>query len=339
MDAWPSEIEHMLWQAKVADEGGFDSIWLTEHHFSHWSSASAPSVILTQMAAITKRVRVGYGIALVPFHQPVDLVSQMLWVDQFSKGRLNVGLGRGHVALEAAAFGSTEETNRRSFEEAMEIIVPALEGRPVPKLDGQIWKVPNLEISPGPYQKPRPPLYIVTTSDASMRYAVKWRAHPILGIDAPADLKRQLDRFRELCVEEGLAEEETERLAAKAKCTRKIVVSRSREEANEESLRSLAELHQAYLRGLRAPDDPALWGPWKPVTAADFSKETAAPMRGGNRAHVICGTPDDAVEQIRALEAETGIHYISTAVSSPGIDRAFCERAVTLLVEEVLPRV
>ncbi|GIW06830.1 MAG: hypothetical protein KatS3mg060_1635 [Dehalococcoidia bacterium] len=317
-DAWPSEIEHLMWQVRLADEGGLDSVWLTEHHFSHWSSASAPSVILTHMAAITSRIRIGYGVALVPFHHPVHLVSEMLWVDQLSRGRLNIGLGRGHVALEAAAFGAREETSRQSFEEAMAVLIPALEGRPVPKLDGQIWKIPYLEISPGPYQKPRPPLYIVATSEHSLRWCARWRAHPIFGIDHATALKRQLDRFRAICAEEGISEEETERLARKAKATRKIIVSHSRAEAEEESLRSLAELHQAYLRGLRHPDDPALWGPWSPVSAADFYRNTEAPMRGAERHHVICGTPDDVVEQLRQFEADSGIHYISTAVSLAG---------------------
>ncbi|MFN8532484.1 MAG: LLM class flavin-dependent oxidoreductase [Dehalococcoidia bacterium] len=338
-DAWPSEIEHLMWQARIADEGGFDSVWLTEHHFSHWSSASAPSVILTNMAAITRRVRIGYGVALVPFHHPVHLVSEMLWVDQLSRGRLNVGLGRGHVALEAAAFGANPDTSRRSFEEAMEVIVPALEGRPTPKIDGEVWKIPSLEITPGPFQKPRPPIYIVATSDHSLRYSARWRAHPIFGIDSAAGLKRQMDRFREIAAEGGLGETETDHLLSNAKATRKLIVSPSRAEAEEESLRSLAELHQAYLRGLHQPGDPSLWGPWRPVTAQAFYEESAAPMRGGERHHVFCGTPDDVVEQIRAFEDETGIHLISTAVSSPGIDRAFCERNLRLLIDEVLPRV
>lgn len=337
LDDWHSEIEHLMWQARMADVGGFENLWLTEHHFSHHSSASAPSVILAYMASITRRIGLAYGIALLPMHHPVLLAEEMMWVDHLSNGRLRVGVGRGHTNIEFAAFGVTRETERDSFVEALTIITTALRGEPV-EFHGKVWKTPFLYITPGPYQRPSPPLHMVTTSEWSMRQAVAFQAAPILGIDASPVLKQQLDTFRSLCAEAGLPEETIERLTGQAKCTRKISVSDSRAEAEEEVYRGMAEADEAWFRYSKPVEDRSFFDPWTPATADAFRAGWKSATPGKDLAHIICGTPDDVVDALRALEEETGIRHVSTSVSNHGMRRSFAEKQMKLLIEQVIPR-
>ncbi|MFN8534975.1 MAG: LLM class flavin-dependent oxidoreductase [Dehalococcoidia bacterium] len=338
LEGWDREIDHLMWQARMADVGGFENIWLTEHHFSHHSSASSPSVVLAYMASITQRVGLAYGIALLPMRNPILMAEEMLWVDQLSKGRLSVGVGRGHTAIEFAAFGVTAETERDSFVEALSIVSTALRGEPV-EFSGKVWKTPFLYLTPGPFQKDGPPIHLVTTSEWSMRQAVAFRAAPILGIDAPAEIKQQLDAFRSFCTEGGLPEQTIDDLVSRAKCTRRISVSDSRAEAEEEIYRGMAEADEAWFRFSKPVDDRSFFDPWVPATADNFRDGFKSSTPGKDLAHVIHGTPDDVVEQIRALEVQTGLKHISSSVSSHGIRRSLAEKQMTLLIEEVIPRI
>lgn len=337
MDAWSAEVEFLLWQVRVAEEGGFESLWLTEHHFSYAASMGAPSVFLAHIAAMTRRIRIGYGIALVPMYQPVRLAEEMLWVDQLSRGRLNIGLGRGHVALEFAALGVPAEQSRARMDEGLQIILPALRGEPV-EFHGEVFDVPYVRLYPGPYQKPHPPLYMVATSDASMRLCAEVGATPILGVDAVERLAAQVRQFREFCAEVGRTEEETEVLAERIKCSRRLVVSRDRAAAEEEARRGQAELDRSWATGLLPVGDRSRFDPWSPRTAADYDTPEYAQFPGHEMGHVFLGTPEEVVEQIRDLEARTGIHHMTTNIATAGVHRAFAQESARLLVEEVLPR-
>ena len=91
------EIEQMAW----TEELGFDSIWLTEHHFIEYGLAVDPATLAAAAAARTRRVRIGLAAAILPFHHPLRLAEQMALVDILSDGRLDVGVGRGNRPADA----------------------------------------------------------------------------------------------------------------------------------------------------------------------------------------------------------------------------------------------
>src|SRR5438445_40650 len=84
------EIEQMAW----TEELGFDSIWLTEHHFIEYGLSVSPAVLAAAAAMRTRRVRIGLAAAILPFHDPVRLAEELAMVDILSGGRLDVGVGR-----------------------------------------------------------------------------------------------------------------------------------------------------------------------------------------------------------------------------------------------------
>ena len=86
------ELEQMAW----TEELGFDEIWLTEHHFIDYGLSVDPASLAAAAAARTRRVRIGLAAAILPFHHPLRLAEQMALVDIISKGRLDVGVGRGN---------------------------------------------------------------------------------------------------------------------------------------------------------------------------------------------------------------------------------------------------
>src|SRR4029453_594816 len=90
------ELEQMEW----TEELGFDQIWLTEHHFIDYALPLHPASLAAAAASRTRRVRIGLAAAILPFHHPLRLAEQMSLVDIISKGRLDIGGGRGNPPAE-----------------------------------------------------------------------------------------------------------------------------------------------------------------------------------------------------------------------------------------------
>ena len=118
-------------QGILAEKLGFQSFWLTEHHFQPEGAEMSPNPLLVQMAiaAQTKRIRLGQCANIVVWHHPVRLAEQIAQLDVISGGRVECGMGRGYQPREnetlGRPYGSTiqdQERNRKAFEEAVAIM-------------------------------------------------------------------------------------------------------------------------------------------------------------------------------------------------------------------------
>src|SRR5262249_47557182 len=104
--------DEQLEQMEVADALGYDSVWLTEHHFTEYGILPDPMILAADIARRTKRVRIGMAVSVLPFHNPVRLAEQAAMVDLLSNGRLDLGVGRGYQPQEFARFGITMDEAR-----------------------------------------------------------------------------------------------------------------------------------------------------------------------------------------------------------------------------------
>lgn len=75
-------VEQALWEVDFAERHGFESVWVTEHHFSGYGSIGVPSVYAAGIAQRTRRIRIGYGVAVVPLHHPLRLAEEISWVGE-----------------------------------------------------------------------------------------------------------------------------------------------------------------------------------------------------------------------------------------------------------------
>ena len=89
-------IEEALSHTRLAEELGFGRVWFAEHHFSNYSLCPSPLIFCAQAAAMTKRIRVGSAVRILPLHEPARVIAEIALVDTLSGGRLDVGVGSGY---------------------------------------------------------------------------------------------------------------------------------------------------------------------------------------------------------------------------------------------------
>ena len=85
---------------KMADDGGFDAVWVGEHHGMGFTVSPNPFLILADLAKQTKNVRLGTGAIVAPFWHPIKLAGEAAMCDLITKGRLDIGIARGAYRFE-----------------------------------------------------------------------------------------------------------------------------------------------------------------------------------------------------------------------------------------------
>ena len=114
-----------LERIEIMDRGGFDAVWLAEHHFTTFSVCPSVHMLGTLAAARTKRLRIGTAVSLAALYHPLRLAEEVALLDMLSGGRVNWGAGRGFAPSEFKAFGVPPEESAERFREAVEIVLKA----------------------------------------------------------------------------------------------------------------------------------------------------------------------------------------------------------------------
>jgi alkanesulfonate monooxygenase SsuD/methylene tetrahydromethanopterin reductase-like flavin-dependent oxidoreductase (luciferase family) len=160
-------------QIVFADLHGFTHVWFVEHHMlEEWSYSSAPEIFLAALSQRTKTLRLGHGIALLPFNfnNPIRVAERAAALDILSNGRVELGTGRSVTVAELEGFGVDPAETRPMWEEAVRMI-PRMWREERFEHRGKYFRVPPRNIIPKPVQKPHPPLWLAGTSPETFELA------------------------------------------------------------------------------------------------------------------------------------------------------------------------
>lgn len=161
-------------QAVFAEQMGFDTIWIVEHHFlAEFAHSSAPDAMIGAIAARTKRIRLGFGVALLPgaVNHPIRVAERMATADIVSNGRIEVGTGRSSSPFQLRAFGTDLTSTREQWEESLRLL-PDLWSREKFAYHGRHWQWDDeITVLPRPVQQPHPPLWVASTQPSTCRMA------------------------------------------------------------------------------------------------------------------------------------------------------------------------
>ncbi len=190
-------IEETIEQCILADEMGFDAVWFVEHHFlTTFSMSPCPEIILTAIAAQTKRIRLGFGVVILPYHHPIRVAERIAMLDHISNGRVEFGTGRS-APYEQTGMGIDPRLTREMWEESISMIPKIWESETF-EWEGRFWSVPPREVLPKPYQKPHPPIWVASLQPATYQLAAeKGIGVMALGVNAPSVLEPHIQAYRE----------------------------------------------------------------------------------------------------------------------------------------------
>jgi alkanesulfonate monooxygenase SsuD/methylene tetrahydromethanopterin reductase-like flavin-dependent oxidoreductase (luciferase family) len=163
----------ILREIELADQLGFDALWFAEHHFDNlFSTSPSPNLFLAIASQITRRIKIGTAITVLPFHSPTRLAEEGAMLDRLSNGRFQWGIGRGITGHEFLSFGLDAANSWQTFTETHDAVLAAWKsGRMA--YDGQFVKVPPTEIAPRVVQRPHPPVWMTAQSPKSVEWAAE----------------------------------------------------------------------------------------------------------------------------------------------------------------------
>jgi alkanesulfonate monooxygenase SsuD/methylene tetrahydromethanopterin reductase-like flavin-dependent oxidoreductase (luciferase family) len=156
-----------------AEDLGYASAFLVEHHFTGFNQVSATLSLLTYLAAKTSRIRLGTAVTVLPWHNPVLLAEQVATLDLLSKGRLDFGVGKGYRHNEFHGFCIPIEESHERYMEALEILKKALTSKERFSHHGKRWHFDDIVVEPSAVQRPHPPMWVGAGSPLGIENAAK----------------------------------------------------------------------------------------------------------------------------------------------------------------------
>ncbi|MBW2372579.1 MAG: LLM class flavin-dependent oxidoreductase [Deltaproteobacteria bacterium] len=163
-------VDEQVSLMEAAEGYGFDSLWPAEHHFSEYGVCGSPAVNLAAIARTTKKIRLGTGVVVLPFHHPVRVAEDFAMLDQLSGGRVDLGVGRGYQPIEFEGFGVDQTKSREIFDESIEVIRRCWTEEKL-NFEGKHYRFKDLEVRPRPLQDPHPPIWMAALSEETFEKA------------------------------------------------------------------------------------------------------------------------------------------------------------------------
>ena len=320
-------FEEAFQQAEAADRWGLDGFWLAEiHQQAGRSVLSAPLNVATAIACRTKRIKVGTAVQVLPLTHPLRLAEETATVDQISRGRLMLGVGRSGNPRSYRAYGIPYEESRERFYETLDILVKAWTEDQF-SYDGQFWHFDNARAVPRPYQKPHPPVRIAGASEdtfpmlGTLGYPlfVAVRSGSLSGL-AP-DLKAYRDAYKEAGH------------PGRGDCHLRLSVhiSDTDEKAYAEAEPSIMEGYKTLTTRLEGSPNARRRAELEQVRTITYEEV--------RRDKVVVGGPERVTDRMLQLRDELGIDGVLVELNfGSKIPAAQMMRSLQLLCEKVMPR-
>jgi probable F420-dependent oxidoreductase len=300
-----------------AEELGFDSAWMEEHHSvtnHYWPS---PLTVLAGFATRTTRLMLGTDILVAPFYHPARLAEDVAMLDVMSSGRITLGIAIGYKPDEFALYGTELPKRGARFEEQL-AIMKALWTEERVSVKGRYYTVEG-RLEPKPVTRPHPPVWIGGWGELALKRAATLADNWIPG--PTADLARLLAGKRTF-LENRKAAGHTAPIT-EWPLTRDVIIAETDGKA-----RALAEEHimLAYRREYA--------GGWRhPFIDASIATDIDGLMAD----RFIIGGPEQCVTQIRRFVEQYGMTHLICRTFFPGMPHPHIMRELDLLAREVMP--
>ena len=201
-------IDETLREAWLSDELGVDVIWLAEHHFDGICAYADPITLAGALATSTRHSKIGFAVVQTALHHPIRLAEQLAILDNITKGRLVVGLGRGssYNIYDYQGFGIDHHQAQERLEEAEKILVEAWTGERFTH-HGKYWTLDVPILRPRPFTKPHPIIIRAASSEASMLELARQGRPFLMNVQSMTVTRHRMELYIETMHQAGYGEE------------------------------------------------------------------------------------------------------------------------------------
>lgn len=298
----------------LAENSGFSSIWLSEHHDAA-GYVGSPLVALAAIAARTARVRLGPFVLLMPLHHPLRVAEDGAMVDRISRGRFVLGVGLGYVQQEFAMLGISLKERASRMEEGIQII-PRLWTEERVTFAGRHFTLDGAGIHPRPVQTPRPPIWMGGWTEKALERAARlsdtWVPGPTADLEA---LRKCYGIYRKALAGQGKSQ------GTEIPACRELFVARTQREALERGGKPLAKFYrESYFK-------------WSHPLAGKDEMTDEEIMRD----RFVVGDPDACIAQIERFQKKMGWTHLICRMAVPGIRHEALLEEIRLFGNTVIP--
>jgi alkanesulfonate monooxygenase SsuD/methylene tetrahydromethanopterin reductase-like flavin-dependent oxidoreductase (luciferase family) len=300
----------------AAEKTGFQGMFLVEHHFTGQGQLSSTLNLLSYLAAKTTRIRLGTGVVVLPWHNPVLLAEQIATLDVLSGGRVDLGIGRGYRKEEFAQFCVPLADAQNRFEECFKLMLKCWQSDERFSYHSERWNYENIVVEPAPIQRPHPPIWLAGGSPGGIAFIASHNYN--LMLDQLATVQQVKERVGMYL--DGLEKIGQPRDATRCAIARSITIVRTEAERQK----ALARRRETFKRiGAIAVHGTPGATP-QPVSQADPDLATDD--------SALMGSPQEIVDRIGAL-ADAGAGYILVTLPT------LTPESMQQFAEEILPHV
>jgi probable F420-dependent oxidoreductase len=321
----PSEggrlFEQSLHEVCYAEELGFDSVWLEEHHGvkdHYWPS---PLLCLAGYATRTSKLLLGTDVIVLPFYHPVRAAEDAAMLDVVSGGRFILGVAIGYRPDEFALYQVPLEKRGARYAEAIRLIKQLWTEDDV-TFEGRYYHVEHARIEPKPVTQPHVPLWLGGWGELALKRAAELADAWVPG--PTASLQKLLDA--QTIYHQRLANVGKDPRRFPRPLTREVVIAETGEQARE-----LAKEH------LLVNYRDEYGGGWShPLIGAEDNAPVDQLEELGQDRFII-GDPEQCVATIKRFQETFGVDHLICRMYFPGMSHEHIMRGLALLATEVMP--
>jgi len=326
-------IGHLLNQVETADRLALDGWFFAEHHAkASYSLLTSPNLLVAAASQNTKTIRLGNMVTVLPYHHPFRAAEEIRLLDLLTNGRLEVGLGRGAIRYEQAAWGMDRSQTHEIFEVGFDLLRRFLTEESV-DYDTQWWKGSGASVHPAPIQKPHPPMWLTAVADHSIEKAARLGMHCSTAFLYPEMLKARLAAYRE-----AWAKHQPGAAPGRFAVLAHVIVGETETEAVQHGKKFVESELEHFLNVISSRpaqgEDPSYAS--HAAIYEHIQKMTFQQLMDENL--IIFGSVDQCAEQLTRLR-DTGVDVVLAWIQFSDLDYEFSNRSLRLFCEEVIPRV
>jgi alkanesulfonate monooxygenase SsuD/methylene tetrahydromethanopterin reductase-like flavin-dependent oxidoreductase (luciferase family) len=326
--ALATQFDERLEFATAADSAGIYALHIAEHHSTPLNMVPEPSVWLGAVARATTRLRLGPLVYLLPLYSPVRLAEEICMLDHMSRGRLEVGIGRGVSPYEIGYHKVPFDKSREIFLDAFACLRTALTHE---RFDhaGPHYQYADVPMPLRPLQAPHPPFWYASSAEEGSAWAGAQGFHYVT--NGPAARARQnIDAYKAALT--AAADPRPEFGGGPAIGVLRHVVVAETDAAARAIAKPALEFHAKSLNWLRA-----LHGGAAAVFQANVHRGESFESWAEN-GMIIAGSPDTVRRELSAQAAAMGINYLIVYLFFGTMTLKDALASLRLFATEVMPR-